>query len=422
MYVVNRRLLIREAKAVVRRFRQYMAVKVLSRKRLTSFDFMLYRLYNRRLSSVRYRRYLQKRQPYRKFKLQARQRAEMFLSDGVGSFLNAEEFKNEYGMTREAFEKLYVLIKDHQVFTNYRKEGSKQVPPQLLVLLSFLRTEGSGRSNRRGRTTTFDIATGSLANYRDRCVIAINDTLKDQIAWPDEEERTEIATRIKRDFKLPICIGIADGTLVPLTYKPETDDYADYFSRKRCYALSVLIVNDDQRHIRYCNIGWPGCTHDDRVFRNSVLVGRNSEHFTPFEYIIGDSAYTPQPYMIPAYKKTANRGLERDEEIFNTVLSTPRVESEHTIGMLKGRWPFLRQIRMRIKKKKTKFSLKKIIYYVKCCCILHNLLLQDDDIQEYDDDVSVIDADNVLNQAMREHEPKDSRRDELKNYVMEKYY
>ena len=348
----------------------------------------------------------------------------MFLEGGDGAFLNEEEFRNEYGMSRDSFNRLHDMIKDHRVFHNYRAPGGKQVPVkhQLLVLLSFLRTEGSGGSNRRGRTT-FDLSPGSLANYRDRCVIAINDALWDQVSWPDEEERTVIAGRIKRDFKLPNCVGIADGTLIPLAFKPETDDAADYFSRKRTYALTMLVVNDDQRRIRYINVGWPGCTHDDRVFKNSVLSTQHGRFFTPFEYILGDSAYTPRPYMISAFKKVGNRPVDRDEETFNKVLSSPRVESEHTIGMLKGRWPFLRQIRMRIKKKNPKHSLKKIIYYIRCCCILHNLLLEDDmDWDEFDDDVSVIDANNVLNHPVADEEATDSRRNELKNYIVEKYF
>ena len=78
----------------------------------------------------------------------------MFLQAGEGSFLNEEEFKNEYGMSRNSFDALHDLIKDHRVFQNSRSQGNKQIPVkhQLLVLLSFLRTEGNGKSNRRDNT------------------------------------------------------------------------------------------------------------------------------------------------------------------------------------------------------------------------------------------------------------------------------
>ena len=85
---------------------------------------------------------------------------------------------------------------------------------------------------------------------------------------------------------------------------------------------------------------------------------------------------------------------------FNEVLSSPHVHSEHTIGILKGRWPFLCQIRMRIRKTSPKKDMKQIIKYVKCCCILHNMLLNDTEVVEQfdDNDQSIIDANNVLNQ------------------------
>ena len=51
------------------------------------------------------------------------------------------------------------------------------------------------------------------------------------------------------------------------------------------------------------------------------------------------------------------------------------------------------------------------------------MLLDDDDEEEYtEDDISVIDADNILNKPMSDEHGKNLRRDELKNYIMEKYY
>ena len=126
--------------------------------------------------------------------------------------------------------------------------------------------------------------------------------------------------------------------------------------------------------------------------------------------------------MVPAYKKTSARDLSREQELFNKTLSSPRVESEHAIGMLKGRWPYLRSIRMKIRRKNKKRCLKKIFNYIRCCVILHNLLIEEDTEEYLDDDVSVIDADNVLNRPLPDFMERDFRREELKNYIMEKYY
>jgi hypothetical protein len=77
------------------------------------------------------------------------------------------------------------------------------------------------------------------------------------VKWPDLEEQRIITERIRKDFGLPNCIGVADGTLLPLAFQPSMEDYADYQSRKILYTLTMLVVNDDQWHIRYFNAVGP---------------------------------------------------------------------------------------------------------------------------------------------------------------------
>jgi DDE superfamily endonuclease len=86
------------------------------------------------------------------------------------------------------------------------------------------------------------------------------------IKWPDEEERQEISKRIQQDSFFPNCVGFIDGTLFPLAFCPSSKDTPDYSGRKHAYSLSVMIVNDDQRMIRYYLSGWPGSFHDNRVW------------------------------------------------------------------------------------------------------------------------------------------------------------
>jgi hypothetical protein len=333
-------------------------------------------------------------------------------------WLNADEFKCKYRMTRSSFWLIVGLIKDHPVFKGGRKKQAP-VEHQLMTLLCFLGTEGSGMSNRRGRSV-FRLGKGTVSNYKDRVVKAILECLyEDCVKWPDAEERRLIADRIRKDFGLPNCVGVADGTLLPLAFRPSTEDYADYKGRKMLYTLTMLVVNDDQRRIRYFNAGWPGSTHDDRVFRNSRIVQEMAEHFKETEYIIGDCAYAPRAFMVSTFKKPVGRAMNPDDESFNTTLSKPRVTSEHTIGILKGRFPFLRSIRMRLTGKKT---FKKILRYVTVCVTLHNFLVgkREDELEEdCDSDLSDIDADNELNNPVADFMDSSTRRDQVKNYVLE---
>ena len=69
--------------------------------------------------------------------------------------------------------------------------------------------------------------------------------------------------------------------------------------------------------------------------------------------------------------------------------------------------------------------MQKIVSYVTCCVILHNLLIdfnnEDDDVDEWKDDLSDIDADDVLNRPIDESQPNDTRRTQLLQYLLERY-
>ena len=166
--------------------------------------------------------------------------------DLKSSWLNEAEFKDKSRMTRSSFWLIVELIKDHRVFhSNKRRQAP--VEHQLMTLLCFLGTEGNGMSDRKGRSV-FRLGKGTIRLYKDRVVQAILDCLfEDSIKWPDVDERQIISERIRADFGLPNCIGIADGTLLPLAFRPSTEDYADYKGRKLLYTLTILVVNDDER-------------------------------------------------------------------------------------------------------------------------------------------------------------------------------
>ena len=59
-----------------------------------------------------------------------------------------------------------------------------------------------------------------------------------------------------------------DGTLLPLAFEPSSDDAADYHRRKFPYSLTVLVINDDKQRIRAYLAGYPGSTHDNRLWQN----------------------------------------------------------------------------------------------------------------------------------------------------------
>ena len=118
--------------------------------------------------------------------------------------------------------------------------------------------------------------------------------------------------------------------------------------------------------------------------------------------------------------------MPREQELFNDALKSPRVLSEHCIGILKGRFPFLRSIRNLITDNKE--DLKRILKYVSAAAILHNLLIEydnevPDDWIDFDDFSEMDDpnraADDELDVAVPVGSSSDERRQQLMRYHAE---
>jgi hypothetical protein len=225
--------------------------------------------------------------------------------------------------------------------------------------------------------------------YTNRCIIAILSLEKQVICWPDEEEKQEIKRRIKTQCEFPSCLGFIDGTLFVLENKPLLDG-EDYFSRKGTYGIAGLIVCDDHKRIRHVYTGWPGCSHDARVFDNSILARQPDNFFTGAEYLLADTGYTPSTQIVPAFKKPPTRRLSEDEAQFNFKLSSIRVRVEHCIGILKGRFQSLKGLRTVIRREK---DIRQLVYWIRSCCVIHNLVLQDPVEQEWLEDEGENDGD-----------------------------
>ena len=104
-------------------------------------------------------------------------------------WLNDDEFRQKYRMSKQSFKELYNLLK-------------------------YYGTEGSGNSNPELRTI-FRIGRGTIKAWRDRALKALRNLKDRAYTWPDEDERKEIARRIGEKFDWPNCVGIMDGTLFP---------------------------------------------------------------------------------------------------------------------------------------------------------------------------------------------------------------
>jgi hypothetical protein len=115
------------------------------------------------------------------------------------------------------------------------------------------------------------------------------------------------------------------------------------------------------------------------------------------------------------------------------MLSKARITVEQCIGILKGRFPWLRNIRKRLTDDPE--SIKSILRTIEVCVILHNMLVNfgegtvprdwnkpDDTGDTIDDPPIVLQPEDVLEQPIHEGAPKDLRRQQLTAYWEEALY
>eukprot|EP00804_Cyclotella_cryptica_P005843 CCRYP_000136-RC/>CCRYP_000136-RC protein AED:0.24 eAED:0.23 QI:0/-1/0/1/-1/1/1/0/245 len=223
-----------------------------------------------------------------------------------------------------------------------------------------------------------------------------------------------------------------DGTLLPLGIAPSCCDAVDYSGRKFPYSLTVCVINDDKRKIRAYLSGFPGFTHDNRVWRNMIQNQKAQDFFSPLQYVLCDTAFEPSDIAIAAYKCQAGFVQDRDEQMFNTCMSSPRVITEHTMGLWKGRFPWLRNIRM-LNTDETE-SLERILKYTDATVVLHNILIDfggedevdgpwdiDDEVLSDLDDATRIPERNILEFPVPVGSLPGTRREQLKDLVWEKF-
>ena len=69
--------------------------------------------------------------------------------------------------------------------------------------------------------------------------------------------------------------------------------------------MSALIASDENLFVRHMQAGWPGCAHDDRMLSHCDLLKNKNKHFKPMEHLLKDSAFSPNDFFVPVYKKNS---------------------------------------------------------------------------------------------------------------------
>lgn len=194
------------------------------------------------------------------------------------------------------------------------------------------------------------------------------------IQWPTGNEAFRVMEEFQNCCEFPNVIGAIDGTHIKI--RAPSHDPTSYINRKDYHSIILQAVCDRHGKFTHCFAGYPGCTHNARVFRNSPVAQflQDPEHyFIDNSHIIGDGAYTIYSNVMVPFRD--NGHLTVRQRNFNYCLSLTRMAIEKAFGMLKVRFRILLDCVGPI-------DIKRIPELVIACCVLHNLCLMHNDIMD----------------------------------------
>ncbi|XP_077088405.1 uncharacterized protein LOC143740226 [Siphateles boraxobius] len=298
----------------------------------------------------------------------------------VPGFTNAQWVQN-FRMSEETF--IYLYNKLRPVMERQDTSFRKCVPLKKRVAIALWKLATGSEYRTVGHLFGVSITTVC------RCVqefTAAAETLlvPEQIRYPDQEKFEEMAAYIENRWGLPQCVGAIDGSHIPILAPQEY--HCDYFNRNGWHSIVLQGVVDGKGLFWNVFAGLPGSLHDARVLRLSTLweLASRGNHFPAYTrnnsgvnvayYILGDSAYPLQNWLLKPFTDTGRLTVE--QQIYNKKICRARVVVENAFGRLKGRWRCL------MKRNDCDVTIVKSM--ILTCCALHNLC--ESHGEDYDDD------------------------------------
>ncbi|KAK7879837.1 hypothetical protein WMY93_033497 [Mugilogobius chulae] len=287
----------------------------------------------------------------------------------VSGFTNAQWLQN-FRMSDETFTFLCSKLRPAMERQNSTFRDCVPLRKRVAIALWKLATGSEYRSI--GHLFGVSITTVCRC-VQDFCASAATLLVPEQICFPDPERFKNMSTFIDNRWGLPQCVGAVDGSHIPIIAPQEY--HTDYFNRKGWHSINLQGVVDGKGLFWHVFAGMPGSMHDARVLRLSSLWELASQgmlfpdHTREVSgvmtgyYILGDSAYPLQKWLLKPYSDTGR--LTADQQLYNKKFSRARVVVENAFGRLKGRWRCL------LKRNDSDLELVKSM--VLACCALHNL-------------------------------------------------
>ncbi|XP_027171480.1 uncharacterized protein LOC113771051 [Coffea eugenioides] len=173
------------------------------------------------------------------------------------------------------------------------------------------------------------------------------------------------------------AVGAMDGTHISAC--PLTGEQMAYTNWHGFQSQNVMAMCDHDMRFIYVYAGWERSAHDAQVLESALAYPSDFPLPQPGNYYLVDAAYRNVPGFMPPYKNVGPKSPAKS--LFNTRHSQLRNIIEHTFGVLKKRFKFL-------KGPIDNFYMSTQITIVIACCALHNFLRmhqpEDDHFQRFE--------------------------------------
>ncbi|KAF0706204.1 protein ALP1-like, partial [Aphis craccivora] len=299
------------------------------------------------------------------------------------------DFKCHFRLTRNSVEVLMCKMKPYYIrHTNVGRPVVDFKKATLMTIWYLSNTETFRKIGDR-----FGLNIGHACRTIHKYLQSLSILLDDFIIWPKGISETITVQEFKnlRFNYMPNTIGCIDGCHIRI-HSPKYKR-SEYTNRKMFQSIVLLAVCNANLEFTYIFSGWPGSSHDARVFKNSslgdTLLNNPQEMVTKDVHILGDSAFPLLLSLIVPYK--AVHILSEKEKLFNKRLSSTCIVIEQAFGLLLGRFRRLKSLEAK--------SIRLMSLTVTGACILHNLVLKNNDLMEIDIDTEHLNLDHLIEET-----------------------
>ena len=269
--------------------------------------------------------------------------------------LRKGEFKRRYRMSKEKFD--YLLEQCAQVDPFFKPltteqcrltkcaTGSGGIEPEHKLAVALRWLAGGSFLDIR---LCHGIGKKTVYMCLWRAVDAINSVgpLKLEFPWGDNEKLAEMELGFAKLTKgyFRGCVFAADGFCIRIRAPRGVPNVADYYHRKKFYAIVVQAAVDSTGKFVAASFNAVGSTHDSLAMKMSLFWQRlmSGELAKPrglcgleCYFGVGDDAYENCEFFLTPWP---GRNLESAKDVFNYFQSRARIVVECSFGRLTTRW------------------------------------------------------------------------------------